>query len=677
MSNIIDNFINSINVEDEIKKIENNKILENKKKEEAAENPELGKMDTAVDLAASGATGVAHGLTYVIDLPFVISKALSSGSEYVAEKVITAAGFNTDEYQEIKSDVEIALENADKFMPGEWLRDNLFTYQPKTDYGRYIKTGAEWAAPGSIFGKTAKAKKLFTATGFGSGVVSEGTADVTGSEGAGVGVGLGVNVAADLYALKKGNLAILSKEYLPSKSVIEKAKKLEKDAKKIDKDFKLTGGESTGNWLVKSAEGQVTSTIAGAKVMNKHWENRPDMVKNFIEKWGIQNGIVIGNRRFVSDVEYTKQLKKAALALSTQRSLAWQRAGGNKLEKFFYDSQKVDDLVVRYKNLAKELDGGTGQKTILKFAKNLNNTKGNGLAMHGVYREIRDLYYSVLKNPNQTVETRSQLKVLKSMYKELDTLMAKDNPAYKKAQKAWIAYNDAYVKPITKGSATEIVSSLSKVKNELSPETAGKMWKFLDTKASPSDIAAFAKAINKSGVPGLWEDIASQYFNRAFLNSQAKHLDNGLSGGVLFHDAIMKHPKQKANFVEMLYQLAKTKNKNIKKSDVEKSVNSFANILKATGQSGKVGSTTAANLLFKEEASKNKLDFFLKGFPIKDGFLNWYNSRTFSKNAETIAKALTSDKGIQAFVDLTEDWKDYNKAISLLRAVTVGAGEME
>ena len=676
MSNVIDNFISNIDVEDEIKKIENNKILENKKKEETAENPELGKMDTAVDLAASGATGVAHGITYVIDLPFVIANALESGSEYVAEKVITAAGFNTDEYQEIKSDVQIALENADKFMPGEWLRDNLFTYQPKTDYGRYIKTGAEWAAPGGIFGKTAKAKKLFTATGAGSGVVSEATADVTGSEGAGVGVGVGVNIAADLYALKKGNLAILSKEYLPSKSVIEKAKKLEKDAKKIDKDFKLTGSEVTSGQL-KNVEGVVTSTIAGAKVMNKHWENRPEMVKKFIEKWGIQNGIIIGNRRFVSDVEYTKQLKKAALALSTQRSLAWKRAGGDALEKFFYDSQKVDNLVVRYKNLAKELDGGTGQKTILKFAKNLSNTKGNGLYMHGVYREIRDLYFSVLKNPNQTMETRKQLQVLKSMYKELDTLMAKDNPAYKKAQKAWIAYNDAYVKPITKGSATEIVSALSKVKNELSPETAGKMWKFLDTKAAPSDIAAFAKAINKSGVPNLWEDIASQYFNRAFLNSQAKHLDNGLSGGVLMHDAIMKHPKQKANFVEIMYQLAKTKNKNIKKSDVEKSVNAFANILKATGQGGKAGSTTAGNLLFKEEAGKTNLEFVVGGFPIKSGIINWWRDRTFSKNAETIAKALTSDKGIQAFIDLTEDWKDYNRAFSLLRAVTVGAGEME
>ena len=297
--------------------------------------------------------------------------------------------------------------------------------------------------------------------------------------------------------------------------------------------------------------------------------------------------------------------------------------------------------------------------------------------MHSVYREIRDLYYAVLKNPNQTVETRATLKVLKSMYKELDTLMAKDNPAYKKAQKAWIEYNDAYVKPITKGSATEIVKSLKDAKGELSPKVAGKMWKFLDTEAAPSDIAAFAKAINKSNVPGLWEDIASQYFNKAFLNSQAKHLDNGLSGGVILHDALMKHPKQKANFVEIMYQLAKTKNKNIKKSDVEKSVVAFANILKATGQSGKAGSTTAGNLLFKEETSKNKLDYMLKGFPIKDGFLNWWNSRTFSKNSEIIARALTSDKGIQAFIDLTEDWKDYNKAFSLLRTVTVGAGEIE
>jgi hypothetical protein len=410
--------------------------------------------------------------------------------------------------------------------------------------------------------------------------------------------------------------------------------------------------------------------------MNKFWENRPDMLKNFIEKWGKQNGIVIGNRRFVSDAEYTKQLKKAAIALSTQRSLAWQRSGGDKLEKFFYDAQKVDNLVIKYKNLAKDLDGST-QKSILKFAKNLNKTEGNGLAMHGVYREIRDTYYALLKNPNQTVETRASLKALKIMYKELDGLMAKNNPAYVKAQKAWIAYNDAYVQPITKGSVTELFKNLKDAKKAVDPAVVGKMWKFLDTKAVPKDIELMAKSINQSKVPNLWEEIVTGYFNKAFLNSQAKHIDNGLSGGVILHDAIMKHPQQKANLVEMMYQLVKTKDKSVKKIDVEKSINAFANILKATGQSGKQGSTTAANLLFKEEAGKTNLEFAAGGFPIKSGIVNWWRDRTFSKNSEIIAKALTSDRGIQAFIDLTEDWKDYNKAFALLRAVTVGAGEME
>ena len=677
MSDIINNFINSINVEEEIKKnqLKNATIQETDQSTQVVENQELGGVDTAIDVAASGATGVAKGLTYVVDLPFFLVQGLESGKDWVFNKTAEAMGFNQDEATEIKTDVQIALENADKFKPGEWLRENVITYEPKTDLGRYTSTMGEWAAPGGIFGKTAKAKKLFTATGAGSGVVKEATADVTGSEGVGVGVGLGVNVAADLYALSKGNLAILSKNHLPSDTIIKKAKQLEKEAKKIDKDFKLTGSEVTGGQL-KSIEGQVTASIAGNKVMNKFWENRPDMLKNFIEKWGKQNGIVIGNRRFVSDAEYTKQLKKAAIALSTQRSLAWQRAGGDKLEKFFYDAQKVDNLVIKYKSLAKDLDGSSA-KSILKFAKNLHKTKGNGANMHSVYREIRDTYYALLKNPNQTTEIRASLKALKIMYKDLDALMAKGNPEYVKAQKAWIAYNDAYVEPITKGSVTELFKNLKDAKKAVDPAVVGKMWKFLDTKAVPKDIELMAKSINQSKVPNLWEEIVSGYFNKAFLNSQAKHIDNGLSGGVILHDAIMKHPKQKANFVEMLYQLAKTKDKSVKKIDVEKSVNAFANILKATGQSGKQGSTTAANLLFKEEAGKTNLEFVAGGFPIKSGIVNWWRDRTFSKNSEIIAKALTSDKGIQAFIDLTQDWKDYNKAFALLRAVTVGAGEME
>ena len=675
MSELISNFIKSIDVEEEIKKnqLENATIQETDQTTQAVENQELSNTETAIDVAASGATGVAHGITYVVDLPFLLVQGLESGKDWVFNKTAEAMGFNQDEATEIKTDVQIALDNADKFRPGEWLRENVFTYQPKSRKGEYIKTMGEWAAPGGILGKTTKAKNLFMATGAGSGAVKEVTSDVTGSEGWCTGVGIGVNLAADMYSLSKGNLAILSKNYLPSKAILEKAKKIEKDIKKIDKDFKLTGSEVTSGQL-KGAEGQVTASIAGNKVMNKFWENRPEAMKRFIEKWGIQNGIIVGNKRFVSDVEYYKQLKKAALALSTQRSSSWKKAGGDKLEKFFYDSQKVDNLVVSFKNLSKNLEPSAA-KTINQFAKNLHNTKGNGQAMHNVYREMRGLYYSLANNPNKTLVDQQNLKALKVMYKSLNTLMG-TNTDYTKAQKAWIAFNDAYAEPITKGSMTQLFKSLSDAKTAQNPEIVGKMWKFLDSKAKPTDIALMAKSINKSGVPNLWEEIVTGYFNEAFLKSQAKHIDNGLSGGGILHDALMKHPTQKANFVEMMYQLAKTKDKSVKKINVEKSINAFADILKATGQGGKAGSTTAANLLFKEEVSKTKLEFAAGGFPIKTGIVYWWKDRTFSKNSEIIAKALTSDRGIQAFIDLTQDWKNYNKAFSLLRAVTVGAGEM-
>ena len=146
-------------------------------------------------------------------------------------------GFNTDEYEEMKSDINIALENSNKFKPGEYIRENFLTYDSKTKLGDYAMSAAEFAAPGGLLGKTQKARNLFMATGAASGAVAQGAEDLGARENVAPLIGAGTNLALDVLALKKGNLAVLSKEFLPSKSVLEKAKKLEADAKKIDKDF--------------------------------------------------------------------------------------------------------------------------------------------------------------------------------------------------------------------------------------------------------------------------------------------------------------------------------------------------------------------------------------------------------------------------------------------------------
>ena len=394
MSDVINNFINSINVDEEIKKMQAENATKEANNNEQQIQAEMSGMEIAGDVAVSAATGAAKGVTYVLDLPFYLVQGIESGKNFVLDKTAEAIGFNKDEINEIKADVEIGINKDFKFKPGEYIRENFLTYESKSKLGDYAMTIGEYAAPGGLLAKGAKASKLFTTTGAASGAVDQAVTNQFGDT-TGTLTGVGTNIAMDLLALRKGNLAILSKDMMPPQSQIEKAKKLEADIKKIDKDFDLLPSEKTGSSAVKTTEGQVTATIAGNKVMDKYWSERPDKLRSFIKKWGEQNGIIVGNRRFVSDKDYYKQLKKAAVALQTQRSTEWLRSGGDKIQDFFYDSQKVDKLVIEFKNLAKGLEPSDA-KTILKFAKNLQKTKGNGQAMHNVYREIRETYFSIV-----------------------------------------------------------------------------------------------------------------------------------------------------------------------------------------------------------------------------------------------------------------------------------------
>ena len=103
----------------------------------------------------------------------------------------------------------------------------------------------------------------------------------------------------------------------------------------------------------------------------------------------------------------------------------------------------------------------------------------------------------------------------------------------------------------------------------------------------------------------LLEDTISVYFNSKFNLAASERINKGLNAGTIMFDSIMKNQQTKTNFTEMMFQLAKTKNKNVKYNDIEESVKMFANGLKATGQGGKIGSSTSGNINFKERAESN------------------------------------------------------------------------
>ena len=92
-------------------------------------------------------------------------------------------------------------------------------------------------------------------------------------------------------------------------------------------------------------------------------------------------------------------------------------------------------------------------------------------------------------------------------------------------------------------------------------------------------------------------------------------------------------------------------------------------------QGGKVGSTTATNIGTKEQLSKTSLDV-IEGIGFT-GIKKWFGERAYSKSSAEIAEALVSKDGIDAFIDLAQNWKNKNKAVTFIRALTIGTDEFE
>ena len=127
----------------------------------------------------------------------------------------------------------------------------------------------------------------------------------------------------------------------------------------------------------------------------------------------------------------------------------------------------------------------------------------------------------------------------------------------------------------------------------------------------------------------------------------------------------------------MLYQLAKYDNPKIQKKAIEKSINSFSDILKATGEKVSIGSPTAQRQYFQETASKGFISELLKFPPGLKAIDNWLTDREFSKVSKELADAMVSEKGINALELLAQNWKDKNAAVQYLRAITIGSSEIE
>ena len=666
MTDFLNNYYKSINIEEEKKKLFTTN--ENTIQTDDAENQEIGFIESALDPVLTVSNKFVGSAVQVIDLPFMLLSAIDSGQDFLFKKIATASGMSEADADQLITDSKVPL-RAEKIRPGKWINDNILNdaanYEAKTTVGKFAGSAAEYM-PYGLLAKAPKAKAVLMSTGAVSGLIDQAATETLQSEGMGTGVGIGANLILDILALRKGNLSGLVDNVMPDAKTIDAAKQIQKNAKKYGLD--LTVGEATQMQSILKLEGATSANLISNKVLDTFWKNRPNQLKNYIKKWGADNGL-LPDSKFISSTKINEQVKKVAIELANKRSKMWLKAGGEKFNKSFFDSQSTDNLRLLFLEIAKDAPDDIA-KYLNRQAIVISKSKGNGEKLNRIYQDLRDGHFDALRTGN-TLAGKSYERAKDSIKKLLST-----NDDWKKANKKYQVFSDTYEKPLSKGSVTELFNDLKDGRWVEKSTTNAKLYKYITSNnVRASDIEKLAKAVNKSGVKNAWQNIASDFFNNAFDKAAIDNMNRGLNIGNNFYNAILKTPRNKENFTEVLFQLAKQSDETIKRADVKKAVISFADVLKATTAGGKIGSSTATNIKVSEELSKTPLNI-IEGIGTT-GIKKWFGERAFSKSSQQIAEAMVSEKGIQAFIDLAQNWKDKNKAVVLLRALTISSQEME
>lgn len=666
MSNFLSNYYKTIEVEKEAEKLLPSDQKNNNS--ELVENQDLSTMEQALDPILAASNKFVGNAVQILDLPFMLLDAVDTGKDFVFKKMATASGMSEADQNEIIEKSKLPVD-VTEFRPGKYINDNFLgdaaNYEAKTTVGQFAGTAGEYM-PYGLLAKTPKAKTVLMGTGGASGLIDETATQTLQSEGMGTGVGVATNVLLDVLALRKGNLAGMIENVIPDAATVKKAKQIQKDARKYGLD--ITTGEATESGSILKLEGSTNANIIGNKVLDAHWKNRPQQLKNYITNWGKANGLLPDSGSITSS-SINEQVKKVALQLDQQRSKMWLKSGGEKFNKSYFDAQSVDNIKIALLEVAQNAPDDIA-KYLTRQANAIGKSNGSGAKINKIYQDLRDGGIQSAKSENFTAA--------KSFEEAKDILkgLLVTNKDWVKANNKYKVFSETFEKPLSKGSVTELFNDLKKGKWIESSKTNANIYKYITSpNVRPTDIQKLATAVNKSGVENAWENIASDFFNNAFNKAAIDNMNRGLNTGNNFYNAILKTPRNKENFTEVMYQLALTQNKNVRKSDVQKAVTSFANVLKASGAGGKVGSTTATNIGTKEQLSKTSLDV-IEGIGFT-GIKKWFGERAYSKASAEIAEALVSKDGIDAFIDLAQNWKNKNKAVTFIRALTIGSDEFE
>tara|TARA_R110000737_G_scaffold282307_1_gene288948 strand:+ start:109 stop:2277 length:2169 start_codon:yes stop_codon:yes gene_type:complete len=681
---------------------ENNSVSFRKFKLPGSENNknELSNEIDTGDILNSVAAGVGETATFLLDLPSLISKGtalirnnvvnpIAKKAVMASQEILGATDLEMQQFEERiikKLDFQKKMDKVanDKMAIGTTLNDaakknNIypFNYNANTKAGKIVQTATEFALPSLLFAPAGYAKWM-TGSGAASGALAEGITQATDKDGTLVGVG--ANIVADILKLKKGKAQGYAKRIVDSftEEELKTAANLQKIALKDGLDTKVS--DVLEGSVINKTETDVMATEVGMGIIEKFWRTRPTQLKNYIKKFAKQNGL-ISNQKVLSESEQFQNIKNVALGLETNRAWLWKKSGGEKLTKFYFPEQSVDNIIIEAKNIIKNSDNASLNTAMNQYIVLLKSSKGQGKNLHRLYREIRDITTDLKSNVQKTLSADQQIKGFTKIQDMLVDTMS-TNPNFKTAQESYKAYTKAYIE---KGfDKPKFFNDIKEAKNEIyrNQDLTGKIYKFFASdKVTAKDIKLMAESFEASAKiekgmsikeiekitknQNAWRDIISGYFESNFLQAHTKGMEKGLSDGANLYKALMNNKVKRNNFSEMLYQLAKQQDKTIQRIDIQKSMDAFSTILKGTGNKTPLGSNTFNKFEGAEEMGSNKISQALGtkgGIPFTEMISKFFSSSTRSATSEKLAKALTSSNGVEELIKLSQGWRDPDNA---------------
>ena len=542
----------------------------------------LSEEFNAVDTAASGATGIVHSLTYIMDLPSLANKAFNFamgqtfGRGWEAIDIAAREAMGQDETQIALAKEKFAnmrkwnpdTEYAGVFEPGELIRDKIFTYEPTTKIGKYTKTAGEWAGSGGAFGalskvdKIGKGIKLFS-TGAVSGVAEQAVTDKT-NEAVGVGAGLAINIPLDILALRKGNASSLIANLAKfSDEEIKAIKIIQQNAK--NDGLYLSVGEASNKLGIIKLEGNLDVATKGSDIISNFYKTRPEQVKKYITKNAEKFGLITDSSK-LSKTQMLNLYKKTALLLTDRRTKLWEKAGGNNFAKELFPKAEINKVIKSIDTMIANPANNKIVSDLESYRKMLLNAKNDGRTLHGILREIRQHWMFASQNPNKTFTDTKLIKAAKEIENSLDNIFltyskqakpGKKFSNYALAQKKYKAYTKAMIEPLDR---TKLFKDIKVAGWENDVEKVAKVFKYLsEYNLSSKDIEKLAKTMNVAKDGKAWQKVVSYWFEDSFLKASLNFADEGLNFGALYAKALTGSPRKLENFTTMMFTMSKQK----------------------------------------------------------------------------------------------------------------------